>query len=281
MQMHAFARSFHNFPSIKWQSSHRSSYLPAVSIHWRVSAGLLFVLVVMSINARTHTTLTPLEQQTLLAFNPDAKAVTSVTLTGATTWTAGSLQDTGSVILKASVDGSSSETWSLASQPYSVANTSFTDGRTCNSVDSAAKIHQDASPACFRAAPWFAPWMSLLMLSNNVLLRTSGAHFTGGSESESQLQYMTNLGSTGTANASLAIVQSGTVIGLVIDPKTSLVDELDFNQSIDSDVSRVISYRIVFGDYRSDGGFVLPHHIQRYIQRTLQADITITNITAE
>ena len=228
-----------------------------------------------------ESTMTPMEQQAALAFNPDAKAFSKLTFSGTAAWTAGSLQDSGNVVLTASADGSSNETWSLSSHPHMLASTAFTSGRSCSYVDSAGKNHQDASSECFRAVPWFAPWMSLLMLPNNVLLRTSGVSLAAADGTNAQLQYMTNLGTATTPNPQLAAFSSGTVVGLVVDPKTSLIDEVDFNQAIDSDTARVIPYRIVFSDYRPEVGLILPHHIQRYIQRTLQADITITNITAE
>ena len=278
MQLYAFKGPSRHFPSITSQPKHRSPHPPPFLIGWTGAIGLLFVLLVVSVGARAQTALTPLEQHTLSSFNPAAKTFSSVTLSGATTWTAGSLQDSGSVVFKVSSDGSSSETWSLATQPHSITNTSFSDGRTCSSVDSVGKSHQIASSGCFRAVPWFAPWMSLLMLSNNVLLRTSGISFKGEVGADAQLQYMTNLGGTVITNSA---VLSGTAVGLILDPKTSFVNEMDFDESIDSDPARVISNRIVFSDYRTDSGLVLPHHIQRYIQHTLQADITITNITAE
>ena len=258
----------------------RSLNLPVALFRRRNLIIVLFPIFAVLISASAQTaTLTAVEQHALLAFNPTAKVFSSVTLSGATVWTAGSLQDAGNVVFTANADGSSSETWSLASQPYSVLNTSFADGRSCSSVDSAGKTHQDASPACFRAVPWFAPWLSLLMLSNNVLLPTSGANIMAAPQHGTQLQFMTNLGAATTASS--AAMRSGTVTELVVDPETSFINEIDFNQPINSDPARVIAYRVVFSDYRPDAGLVLPHHIQRFIQGTLQADTTITNITAE
>jgi hypothetical protein len=258
----------------------RSLNLPCGLIRRRNLIIVLFSVFAVPISASAQSvTLTAVEQKALTAFNPNAKAFSSITLSGATVWTAGSLQDAGNIEFKASTDGSSSETWSLASQPYSVANTSFADGRSCVSVDSAGKSYQDASPACFRAVPWFAPWMSLLMLSNNVVLPTSGANITAAAQREAQLQFITNPGSTATASS--AAIRSGTITELIVDPTTSFINEIDFKQPIDSDPAHVIAYRVVFSDYRPDAGLVLPHHIQRFIQGTLQADTTITNITAE
>jgi hypothetical protein len=246
-----------------------------------IFVGLLSAVGSSICPAYAQSALTTSEQAALLAFNPDAKTFSTLTFSGTAAWTAGSLQDSGNVVLTASADGSSNETWSLSSQPHTLASTSFANGRSCSYVDAAGKNHQDASPGCFRAVPWFAPWMSMVMLPNNMLLRTSGVGLAAADGTNAQLEYMTKLGAATTPNSPLAAINAGTVVGLVVDPKTSLIDEVDFNQTIDSDTARVIPYRIVFSDYRPEAGLILPHHIQRYIQRTLQADITITNITAE
>lgn len=250
-------------------------------MRWPRYSLILLAILTISTCAGAQSSLTPVEQQTLLAFNPDAKSFSTITFSGTAAWTAGSLQDSGNVVLTSSADGSSSEAWSLASQPHTLTSTSFANGRSCNYVDSAGKNHQNASPECFRAVPWFAPWMSLLMLSNNVLLRTSGVTLTSADGTNAQLEYMTNLGTPVTPNSASALFNSGTVVGLILDPTTSLIDELDYNQTIDSDTARVIPHRIVFSDYRADAGLILPHHIQRFIQRTLEADITITSVTIE
>lgn len=228
-----------------------------------------------------QVSLTPLEQQAFAAFNPSSRALSSITMSGTVSWTAGSLQDSGNVTLTASVDGSSSESWSLASQPHSLSATSFANGRSCNYTDPSGKNHNYASPECFRAVPWFAPWMSILMLSGNTMSRTSGISFPNPDGTSAQLEYVTGAADVAPSPSVFAIMRTGTAVGIILDPKTSLIDEIDFSQTIDSDTSRVVPYRIVFSDYRPEGGIILPHHIQRFIQRTLQADITITNITAE
>jgi hypothetical protein len=232
-------------------------------------------------SASAQGSLTPLEQQALAASNPTSRTLSSITMSGSVSWTAGSLQDSGNVVLTASVDGSSNELWSLTSQPHSLSATSFATGRNCSYTDPSGKNHNYASPECFRAVPWFAPWMSILMLSGNTLSRTSGIGFQGSNGTSAQLEYVTVAGDIASSPSASAIMRAGTAVGIVLDPTTSLIDEIDFDQTIDSDTSRVIPYRIVFSDYRAEGGIILPHHIQRFIQRTLQADITITNITAE
>jgi hypothetical protein len=119
------------------------------------------------------------------------------------------------------------------------------------------------------------------MLPNNILVRTTGTSVAADDVSNVQLEYATGFAGQSTTNSASALMRSGTVVRLVLDPNTSLINEMDFNQIIDSDMSRVIPYRIVYSDYRPEAGLILPHHIQRFIQHTLQADITISNITAQ
>ena len=128
----------------------RSLHLPVALFRRRHLIIVLFPIVAVPIGTSAQSaTLTAVEQLASLAFNPSAKVFSSITLSGATVWTAGSLQDAGNVVFTASADGSSGETWSLASQPYSVLNTSFAEGRSCSSVDSAGKTHQDTSSSLF------------------------------------------------------------------------------------------------------------------------------------
>ena len=84
---------------------------------------LVYVGALALQSATAQTTATPkalaaFEQQALSAFNPNAKTFSSITLNGSAVWTAGSLQETGSVVLKAGVDGSTAETWTLPSQSH-------------------------------------------------------------------------------------------------------------------------------------------------------------------
>ena len=218
----------------------------------------------------------------MLAFNPGAKTFSSITMSGTTTWIAGSLQDSGNISLTFSADGSSSETWSLGSQPHSLASSSFASGRSCTYTDSKGAEHQDASLGCQRAIAWFAPWMSLSFLSSGSLQRIASLPVAGGADNATQLTYVTNVSLASSQPSSLqSQLEQGTGVGISYGLLTGLVNQLDYNVALDSDPAHVIPYRIVFSDYRTEAGFVLPHRIQRYIQRTLQADITITSITAE
>lgn len=241
-----------------------------------------FLLTATLPGLEAQTVLTPLEQTALLAFNPGAKTFASITMSGTTTWVAGLLQDSGNVTLKFSGDGSSSEMWSLSSQPHSLASTSLAIGRTCTYTDSKGVEHQDATIGCQRAAPWFAPWMSMSFLSSGSMLRIASLPIASVAGNSTQLTYMTSLSLASSQPKTLqGLLEQETGVGVSYGALTGLVNQLDFNLAVDSDPAHIIPYRVVFSDYRIDAGFVLPHRIQRYIQRTLQADITITSITAE
>ena len=241
-----------------------------------------FLLIAAPHLLQAQTLLTSLEQGALLAFNPGAKTFSSITMSGTTTWVAGSLQDSGNIALTFSADGSSSETWSLGSQPHSLASSSFASGRSCTYIDSKGAEHEDASLGCQRAIPWFAPWMGLSFLSSGALVKIASLPLAGEAENATQLTYVTRPSAASSQPSNLQnLFEKGTGVGVSYSTQTGLASQLDFNLALDSDPAHVIPYRIVFSDYRAEAGFVLPHHIQRYIQRTLQADITITSITVQ
>ncbi len=246
---------------------------------------VIFPSLTSAQSSLTSSVLTPFEKQALLAFNPGASSLVSLTMTGNATWIAGSLQESGTVMLKASADGSTAETWTLPTQSHIHTSTAWSAGRSCSSTNSKGVVSDSSDPNCLRSLPWFAPWVGFTLLSKGVVL---GSHVTQAADKASgneKLAFQTILGNTGSpadpSTAKLAQLESRAAVTLTFDQQTALSSVLDFNQIIDSDPAHTILYRIIFSDFRTESGYVVPHHIQRYIQRTLQADITITNVNVE
>ncbi len=235
--------------------------------------------------AKSQGVLSAFEQQALLAFNPSAKVLNSITLTGNVVWTSGSLKEKGTVVLKASADGSTSETWTLPTQSYSQTTAALQVGRNCSLTDHAGAVHVDASPNCLRAVPWFAPWMGVSLISGTSVLGSDtslAADLTSGTR---KLNFQTSFSIASSAPAAstneLTQLETRTAVTVSYDLLTAMPSALSFVQVLDSDPGHVLPYQIVFSDFRIEGGYIVPHRIQRYIQRTLQADITITSATAE
>ncbi len=257
------------------------------SLHLSVPVwvGLLAAVMTVAARASAQVTLTPFELQSVLALNPNAKAFKTLTLSGTATWIAGSLNESGNVSLKVSTDGSTNEQWTLPTQSHSHIESSWASGRACSHTDKDGKKHDVADPSCFRGVPWFAPWMGFTLLPSAVVLAQDGTQSTDTADGVVRFNYKTNLApasaSSGSTPSAPDLVQQGSALAVLYDHATALPTSLEYDYMINSDSAYVIKYRIVFSDYRADAGLVLPHRIQRYVQRTLQADININSVTAE
>lgn len=269
-------------------SVHRSPARRSISIARSLLSysllALLSALLIGSPGAATaQQPLTPFEQLALAALL-GGKPLTKLTLNGSATWTTGSLQENGNVNLVAGPDGSVTETWSLPTQSHSVTETSFAAGKSCSSTDQAGKQHQNVTANCLQPVSWFAPWVGLnLFPSGTVLSITDATQPSDTASGIVKLRFTSRLNgppSDTAMQAKLNDLASRTAVDVSFDLKTALPSSLTYNYVLDSDPAHVIEYAVVFTDYRPEQGFVLPHRIQRYVQRTLQADITITSVTA-
>ena len=255
------------------------------SLFWTRAAHLLLSGVCCAATtANAQTALTPFEQQAFQAFNPSGQTFSSITMSGSAVWTAGSLQETGSVVLKAGVDGSTSETWTLPSQSHARTEGSWSAGRSCSFTDNKGVAHADADPNCRRAVSWFAPWSGLALVSGGTLLGTDITQASDKANGVEKLAFQTSL-SSGIQNSvsatELALLEARAAVTVTFDQKSALPTTVDFDQILDSDPSHTIKYQTVFSDFRTEAGLIVPHRIQRYIQRTLQADITITTVNLQ
>ncbi len=247
----------------------------------------LVLLAVLSIagSALAQAPLTPFQQQSVLAFNPGAKPLKTLMLSGSATWIAGSLKESGDVLLKVSTDGSTEEQWTLPTTSHSYTESSWAAGRSCTHIDKAGKQRIVADPSCFRRVPWFAPWLGFTLLPSAVVLAKDGTQSTDRADGNVRFTYLTNLTPPpalgGVTPMTVNLMQQGTTVSVLYDHTTALPVSLEYDYMVNSDSAYVIKNRIVFSDYHADAGFVLPHRIQRYVQRTLQADITINSVTAE
>jgi hypothetical protein len=65
---------------------------------------------------------------------------------------------------------------------------------------------------------------------------------------------------------------------LYFDPKALVPLFLDFNTHPDTDANTNLPVEIQFGNYQVSNGWLVPAHIQKYLQRTLLLDVTVTNV---
>lgn len=251
-----------------------------------IAAGLSLTLGYFSPLLCAQANQTPFEQAAAQAFNPGNKRFSSLTMTGGAVWTAGSLTESGTVTFTLSPDGSFTETWSLPSQSHTYQSSMLSGSRTCTYTDPTGKQVSIEDASCLQAVPWFAPWFGMSSIANAVAIATDTTQPSDTASGNERLSFTPNIaaapsGSPTPVQQSLGLLQQGSTVNISYNLKSALPAALNFSHLLDSNPVHSIQNDAAFTDYRPEGGYMLPHHIQRYIQRTLQADITITSVTAE
>ena len=222
--------------------------------------------------------LTPFQQQILLAFSPAGLLFKGLTLSGTVDRKVGSLSESGTVKLQSASDGSSSEEWTGAGDNRVIQETAFTGDRTCTIATKSTAAKDVDGIECQRVVPWFAPWNGLSVLS--AALATGKE--TPGDAGNTLLTFAPDYGSLASLPVKrqqrLLKLAQAAAVDVLYDSATALPSGLHYTQPLSSESTNVIDVSVVYSDYRLELGFMVPHHIQRYVQRTLESDIHITNV---
>jgi len=194
----------------------------------------------------------------------------SLVLQGSVSRTAGSLHESGNVTFVARNDGTWSESWSL-------------DTRSFQQSSDDCKTPRTANFSCSRSVPWFAPWLASATSANGSTQQTDISNGAGKASGQRILSFSTVAQPSKTplpqSDAVTTYRTAKTQFQVTYDLGNSLPTRMDFADYLDSGMSRKIDTYVLFSDYREESGVMVPHHIERYVQRTLQADIHITSVT--
>lgn len=250
-----------------------------------IVSGLLLTLGYLSPSLCAQAGHTPFEQAAAAAFNPGNKPFSSITMTGGAVWTAGDLTESGTVTFALSSDGSFTETWSLPSQSHTYQSAMLSGIQTCTYTDATGKQTSIQDTTCLQSVPWFAPWFGLSPGANARGFRTDVTQPSDAALGNKRLSFVPNISAPPGASAAtaqpVAELQQGALVNISYNATSALPVALNFAHLLDGNPAHSIQNDASFSDYRPEDGYMLPHHIQRYIQRTLQADITITTVTVQ
>lgn len=209
------------------------------------------------------------------------KAIQNVHLSGNAFWYAGSLEDSGSVELTASKDGSSEMRLILSTSGIRTESQGpdTEGGRICHWAGNDGKAHEIRSGSCQRSALWFLPTLSLQSAQANrhiaVIDRGSGPVGSGDTVYRHlQSQLSLNMSGLPSTIADEMTKQSKTDIGL--DPNSLLPSVVSYSVHPDNGASTSIAVEIHYSDYRLMDGIQIPFHIQRYVNGSLQLDIQVS-----
>jgi hypothetical protein len=205
------------------------------------------------------------------------QVVQQVSLNGSATWYAGSLEDTGTVSLTATADGSSQMQLSLSATGN---RTESQSGKGTNAVCQWAGndgvTHSIDLGNCWRPALWFLPMFSLQasLTPSELGLTDLGSEAVGSSgDIYRHLKTQLRCSTFPKEMASHLTRRSTTELGL--DPVSFQPAVLMYSLNPDNGAQLPSIIEIHYSDYRVVNGVQIPFLIQRYINGSLQLQITI------
>jgi hypothetical protein len=235
-----------------------------------------------STQSQTAASQTPslFQQQAQIAVS-GGKAFSVVNLTAAAEWIAGSDRESGTAQLQASADGSTNVQLALGKASRTEVQSKADLSRACAWTDGAGKSHDIIGPNCLIAIPWFAPILFVQPLAAlpPLLGTTDDGMVSKDDATFHQVSYLLKLTGANTSATNQRIKESA--VKVFYDPETHLPTSLEYFIHPDNDDSRNILVRVVFSNYQAVSGVLLPFHIERFVNRTLQLKLDVSNASVQ
>jgi len=246
-----------------------------------VSSSLCLALIVQPLTAEGQTPTQSAFQAQAQAAVSSGKLFSTVNLTATAEWTAGSDKENGTAQLQAKADGSTSVQLSLGKSSRTEVQAAATSSRSCTWADGAGTIHTILGPNCFIAVPWFAPGLFTQPSSQlpALLGTTDNGEVSKDNATFHQISYVLNL--QGMDSASTTQLVSMSTVKVFYDPQTFLPASLEYQVHPDNNDLKNIPVKVVFSNYQPVSGVMLPYHIEKYVNRTLQLSLDVNNASIE
>jgi hypothetical protein len=237
----------------------------------------VFLVAAVSVPARGQTGF----QEKAQAAVSGGKLFSVLNLTATAEWTAGSTHETGTAQLQAKIDGSANVQLSLGQTSRTETQTAADSARTCAWTDNAGTSHEVVGANCFVAIPWFAP--GLFTQASSQLPSLLGVTDNGVvPETSSTLHKMSFVfNQQGMDSVTTAQLTERSTVKVFYDPQTYLPVALEYNIHPDNNDLQNIPVSVVFSNYQSVSGMMVPFHIEKYVNRSLQLTLNVSNATTE
>jgi hypothetical protein len=193
-----------------------------------------------------------------------------VTLTGNATWIAGSDKETGTFTLKALGTDNSRLDLSLTGGSRSELRSGFARVHAGQWIDEKGTTHEFSFDNCLTDAVWFFPALTSLTAGPNIVFSYAGQESWGRASVYHLRSYV---------YGSSALAQRASAMDFYLDSNSLLPVSIIFNVHPDDDGSFDIPFQISFSNYQRIGGVAIPGHIQRYLNRQLVLDLSVTAAT--
>jgi hypothetical protein len=139
-------------------------------------------------------------------------------------------------------------------------------------------VHPMAGQNCLIDASWFFPAMTFQAVLTDPQMAVAYLG-TDTSKGKALLHVQVAHVLPGQSASTAASTLHFTATDLYLDPQSFLPLVVDFNIHPDTNSSVDIPVEIQFGDFRNANGATVPFHIQKYLQRTLTLDLTVSSVT--
>jgi hypothetical protein len=202
--------------------------------------------------------------------------ISDMTLNGNATWVAGSEKGSGSVTLKAKGLDESRIDLNIGSASRSAVRNDLADP-TGQIAYSDGRVVSEALHNTLTVAAWFAPGIVISdFLRPDALLTYVGRETYAGTAVEHIRMYRVVSGK-GSA-AAKALVTRLSAMDLRLDANSMLPILLSFATHPEGNAGADIAVDIGFSNYQKSNGVMFPQRVTRFLQNSVNFDITITSI---
>ncbi len=239
---------------------------------------LIFLAALISapINAQTAAPARDPQALSLIASSLKAltgtTAVNDATLQATASYVAGSDEETGTATLTARGNQESLVQLNLSGG----ARQEIRNGPAGAWSGPDGEAHAMANQNCLTDANWFFPTLTLEAVAADP---TYAVSYLGPDTSKGTTLLHVQVAHTWAylPAANNQIIQAFSTMHIYFDPKSSLPLVLDFYTHPDVDAGRDLQVEIQFANYQNLNGVLVPFHIQKFFERSLLLDLTMSS----
>ena len=206
--------------------------------------------------------------------------ISSATVTGTATRTAGSDVETGSITLKAlgGGDGAIDLTLSDGSRSEIINNAQGLPQAASSDPD--GTWHITPLPNCLTPADWFFPVLALAQVLNDPSF--AAAYIGQETRNSGPVQHLrfwrASFPNVTADPGTLASLQRESAVDVYLDAATSAPVAFDFTMHSDGGYGLDIPVEIQFSDYQKLSGILMPSHIEKLINNSPVLDLYVTGV---
>ncbi len=200
-------------------------------------------------------------------------SVNDATLQATASYVAGSDQESGGAILIGHVNQESIVQFSLSGGTRQEIRNGIAG--TWSGPD--ATVHSMPIHNCWTDASWFFPTLTLeaIYADPQVAVSYLGPDTSKGA---TMLHLQAARLLPGQSASATTLIQTLSSMDIYFDPQSFLPLVLDFNTHPDTDANTNLPVEIQYGNFQNTNGALVPFHIQKFVQRTLLLDLTVSNV---